>query len=354
MQVNNFILFIIVYQVTMKIQTYSIHQNTVCFRVVLLIIASISFSLLLANMSSAAADSRFDAVGDWGCASNAKNTASNIVGKNPQLVLQLGDYSYQTKATCWFNTIKPIDSKSKINIGNHDDTTTSLLNSYLKHFNLKKPYYSFNIDNVHFLILNTEDSKLKKTSSTQYAFAEADLKSASKDPNIGWIIVSFHKPLFTSPNGCSAGSCKGSASLTKSLQPLFDKYNVDLVLEGHVHNYQRTFPLKFNSAEPLKPTKTSTAKSDYTDPTGQIYAIVGTGGINFHSLNGKASFVSSQQAVKFGILDLKTTGGGTKLTGTFYPNGGGSSLDQFSITKTTLSQASQSHSIGSDPFSSSG
>jgi hypothetical protein len=40
------------------------------------------------------------------------------------------------------------------------------------------------------------------------------------------------------------------------------------------------------------------------------------------------------------------------LTGTFYPNGGGSPMDQFSITKSTLSQASQSHSIGSDPFSS--
>ena len=48
----------------MKIQTCSIHQNTVCFRVVLLMIASISFSLLLANTSSAAADSRFEAVGD--------------------------------------------------------------------------------------------------------------------------------------------------------------------------------------------------------------------------------------------------------------------------------------------------
>ncbi|HEX9319316.1 MAG TPA: metallophosphoesterase [Nitrososphaeraceae archaeon] len=275
-----------------------------------------------------------------------------MAGKNPQLVLQLGDYSYQSKATCWFNIIKPIDSKSKINIGNHDDESKSLLNSYLNHFHLKKPYYSFNFENVHFLILNTEDTKLKKTSSAQYEFAENDLKSASKDANIGWIIVSLHKPLFTSPNGCRAGSCMGSLSFTKALQPLFYKYHADLVLEGHVHNYQRTFPLKFNSANPLKPTKTSTATNDYIDPTGQIYAIVGTGGINFHSLNGKASFVSSQQAMKFGILDIKITDDGNKLSGTFYPNGGGSSMDHFSITKSfKLGHTNQPGSIISDPFS---
>jgi hypothetical protein len=158
--------------------------------------------------------------------------------------------------------------------------------------------------------------------------------------------------LFTSPNGCSAGSCKGGLSLTKALQPLFDKYHANLVLEGHVHNYQRTFPLKFNSANPLKPTKTSTATNDYIDPTGQIYAIVGTGGINFHSLNGKAPFVSSEQAMKFGILDLKITDGGGKLTGTFYPNEGGSSMDHFSITKSSkLRQTNQPGSLSSDPFS---
>jgi hypothetical protein len=144
----------------------------------------------LNNLGSAAADFRFEAIEDWGCGSNAKNTESNIAGKNPKLVLQLGDYSYQSNATCWFNIIKPIDSKSKINIGNHDDESKSLLNSYLNHFHLKKPYYTFNFENVHFLILNTEDTKLKKTSSASNAFAENDLKSASKDANIGWIIVS--------------------------------------------------------------------------------------------------------------------------------------------------------------------
>lgn len=341
-------------------------NNNVYFGVILILISFVGLSIVSSNikLTNAAGDFNFGAVGDWGCGSNAKNTEKNIQGKNPSSVLQLGDYFYESKATCWFNIIKPIDSISKINIGNHDDESKSLLDSYLKHFHLSKSYYSFNFQNVHVLVLNTEDSNLK-TSSSQYDFAKTDLKKVSEDPNIGWIIVSMHKPLFSSPNACSARSCKGSSSLTKALQPLFDKYHVDLVLEGHVHNYQRTFPLKFNSGNPLKPTKTSSTSNDYTNPTGQIYAIVGTGGINFHSLTGKASFVSSQQAKRFGQLDLSFTGNENNLIGTFYPNGGGSPMDHFSIAKSsTASGSSQDHlenrsegtmgseiNNGGDPFS---
>jgi len=79
---------------------------------------------------------------------------------------------------------------------------------------------------------------------------------------------------------------------------------MDIALFGHIHNYQRTFPLKFNSADPLNPTKTSTAKCDYTNPAGTIYAIDGTGGVNFHSLKLKALSVSVQQANRYGQLDL--------------------------------------------------
>jgi 3',5'-cyclic AMP phosphodiesterase CpdA len=69
---------------------------------------------------------------------------------------------------------------------------------------------------------------------------------------------------------------------------MFEQYGVDLVLQGHVHNYERTFPLKYNPASPSNPTKTSSNANDYTDPEGQVFAIVGTGGVNFHALSGKA------------------------------------------------------------------
>ena len=115
-------------------------------------------------------------------------------------------------------------------------------------------------------------------------------------------------------------SCEGSTSMTRTYQPLFDTNKVDMVFWGHVHNYQRTYPLKFNSNNPLSPTKTTSAKIEYNNPTGTIYAIVGTGGVNFHSLTGQASFVVAQQANKFGQLDLSFSDDGNTLFGKFCAN----------------------------------
>jgi predicted MPP superfamily phosphohydrolase len=291
--------------------------------------------------SSAAADLGISAVGDWGCSSNTEKTVNNIKNKNPQLVLALGDYSYQSTAKCWFDKIKSIDSRTKINIGNHDVDTKKLLNSYLNHFGLSKQYYSFDLQQVHVLTMSTEANF--KSASAQFKFVNSDLEKATKNSNIKWIIVDMHKPVYSSPNTCSASSCKGSKTLRDVYHPLFDKYGVDVVLEGHVHDYQRSFPIKYNPSNPSKPIVTSSSNHNYNNPDGQIYAIVGTGGINLHGLSGKSSFISSQQDTKFGILDIKITNGGNKLDAKFYDNTG-SIKDQFTITK------SGENGISNNPF----
>jgi uncharacterized protein YxeA len=77
---------------------------------------------------------------------------------------------------------------------------------------------------------------------------------------------------------------------------------------------------------------TDSSSTDYIDPQGEIFATVGTGGINFHALSGKSSFVKYQQDDKFGVLDILFTNNGDKLVGKYYTNAG-SKLDEFSITK---------------------
>jgi hypothetical protein len=194
-----------------------------------------------------------------------------------------------------------------------------------------KQYSSFNYLNAHVLTMATELSFGK--GSAQYNFVDNDLKTAATNPNIKWIIVNYHTPMYTSPNTCSASSCKGSSSLRDTYHPLFDKYRVDLVLQGHIHNYQRTYPLKYDQVSPSSPTITSTSTSSYTDPQGEIFATVGTGGINFHGLSGKSFFVVKQQAQKFGMLDILMANDGSKLTGKYYANGASSPSDQFTISK---------------------
>ncbi len=294
------------------------------------------FTIISFKPAHAQADYNFGAAGDWGCNSNTDKTVDNMDAKNPERVFALGDYSYLSTGTCWFNRIGPIDSITKITIGNHEDDSDEGFSGYMSHFGLTKTYYSFNHQNTHVLVMDSDRNSFS-SGSAQYNFVTNDLQSASQNPNIKWIIVYIHKQMYTSPNTCSASSCTNTASdatnLRNTYHAKFEQYGVDLVLNGHVHNYQRTFPIKYDSGSPSSPTKTSSNTNSYTNPTGQIFATVGTGGVNFHGLSGKASFVAKQQDDFFGQLDIKITNNGGKLEGRFYANSG-SILDSFSITKT--------------------
>jgi hypothetical protein len=252
-----------------------------------------------------------------------------MAGKNPEYVFGLGDYSYASTGTCWFDRIATIDGITRISFGNHEDDSTEGFSGYMSHFGLAQTYYSFNHQNAHILVMDT-DRNSYSSGSSQHNFVTNDLQDASQDPNIDWIIVYFHKPMYTSPNSAHSGE----SSLRSIYHPLFDQYGVDLVLSGHVHNYQRTYPLNYNPSSPSNPTITNANANDYTDPAGPLFSIIGTGGVGFHALSGKSSFVSSQQDDFFGQLDIKITNDGAKLEGKFYRNGDGQILDGFSITKT--------------------
>lgn len=71
-----------------------------------LLLAGISVSLQI-HSAYAIDDYNFVAAGDWGCTSNTDSTISNMISKSPERVLGLGDYSYASTGTCWFNKIAP-------------------------------------------------------------------------------------------------------------------------------------------------------------------------------------------------------------------------------------------------------
>jgi len=295
----------------------------------------LGFGILISVLTNyASADFNFPAVGDWGCNSNTQKTVNNINSKSPERVLALGDYSYQDTATCWFNLVDDFDSRTRIAIGNHEDDDDEGYQQYKSHFNLGNPYYSFNYNNVHVLVMDTDRTSFSSGSS-QNNFVKNDLNSAKANSNIKWIIVYMHKPMYTSPNTCSSSGCTNGGSTATSLRntyhSFFDQIGVDVVLQGHVHNSQRTFPIKYSGGS--TPTKTSSNNNDYNDPQGEIFSVVGTGGINFHGLSGKPSWVKFQQDDDFGILDIKITNNGYRLEGRYFTNGG-TQLDKFTISKT--------------------
>jgi len=305
------------------------------------LLLSVLFTSMQAN--SAFADPNFGAAGDYGCNSNTQKTLSNIKSHTTvERHLALGDYSYQSTGTCWLNMIDSsnLKSRTRITIGNHEDDSDEGFSQYMSFFGLSNTYYAFTYGNARFIVMDSDHSSFSSGSS-QYNFVISQLQQASQDPNIKWIIVYLHTLMYTSPNTCSSGSCSNTGSTPTNLRNTyhakFDQYGVDVVLNGHLHNYQRTYPIEYDSGSPSSPTVTNTNAWDYADPTGEIFATVGTGGVNLHGLAGKSSFVKYQQDDRFGALDLSVENNGYTLAGRYYTNDG-VKRDVFKITKTGTAQ----------------
>jgi predicted phosphodiesterase len=291
----------------------------------LITIASFSVMLSFCATSLALTESAFgyhvSAAGDWGCNDNTKKTVSNMISKSPEQVLGLGDYSYQSTADCWLATVHPIDEKMNIAIGNHDNKSSSLLYQYMSHFSLSKEYYSFDYQNAHFVVLSTELTN----SSSQYDFVKSDLAKAASNSNIDWIIVYMHKPMYT-----SLSFHTGESAMRDKYHPLFDQYGVDLVLYGHNHAYERSYPMKYHQANPSIPIITNRSNGSYNDPQGEIFATVGTAGEPVDHYDSKSSYIVTQYEA-YGFLDIDIAG--NRLVAKFYSNIDGSIKDQFTITK---------------------
>src|SRR5215212_7477632 len=217
----------------------------------------------------------FAAAGDWECTDDTTNTVNNILDKNPQLVLGLGDFSYEDSADCWFDIIEPIVNLIKISIGNHE---ASELEKFLNHFGLTEQYYSFDYQNVHFISLATEEEYLDMSNvkaQEQLAFVQNDLEKASTNPNTNWIIPFYHRIMYAESEGGIVDPF--DHNLVDVYHPIFEKYGVNLVLQGHAHTYERTYPLKFNSEDSDEPRVTSKDVTTYSSTEGLVEPSVGTG-----------------------------------------------------------------------------
>ena len=78
------------------------------------------------------------------------------------------------------------------------------------------------------------------TPNLQTLWLERTLADARQDPSVDMIVVFMHQCAMSTSvpgNGSDLG-------IRRAWLPLFDKYEVDLVLSGHEHDYERTFPVR--------------------------------------------------------------------------------------------------------------
>ncbi|MBS1654289.1 MAG: metallophosphoesterase family protein [Bacteroidetes bacterium] len=95
--------------------------------------------------------------------------------------------------------------------------------------------FSFNYGNAHWLMLDA-DTYVDWTNSALQDWVRKDLAAASEST---WKFVIFHHP------GFSSSREHFEQQQMRLLAPLFDSAKVDVVFNGHVHNYQRSYPMNF-------------------------------------------------------------------------------------------------------------
>lgn len=177
--------------------------------------------------------------GDSGVATTTQyEVGSEMAAWQPELLLHTGDIVYdsgteQEYIDKMFTVYSSLLSEIPFygSIGNHD-YTTELAGPYKDLFETPtngddEDYYSFNYDNIHFVSLNSNlDYSI---GSEMYDWLDTDLAATNKK----WVIVYFHHPPY------SSGSHGSTIDMQTSIVPLFEEYDVDLVLNGHDHSYER-------------------------------------------------------------------------------------------------------------------
>jgi hypothetical protein len=218
-------------------------------------------------------------------------------------------------------------------LGNHEvefDNGTQGFTSYLTRYSLpdngvrgfRGHWYKFRVGSVLFVSLDADDvicqdaaafvagpAPLTPVASTgnpaiapgtsfyirgysggaQTAWLEHTLAAARRDPSVDWIVVQMHQ-IACSSSATGNGSDLG---IRQAWLPLFDKYQVDLVLNGHDHDYERSFPCRgFDSmagtavatgapVQTLRPHPVTTDDTGVFDTSqGTVHLVLGCGGTN--------------------------------------------------------------------------
>ena len=94
-------------------------------------------------------------------------------------------------------------------------------------------FHSFDFGGVHFVAYSTEHDL-----APQLALMDADLRAVDR-ATTPWVVAFGHRPLYCSTNDYYDCKVAGPTILGPKVEPLLQRYKVDLALFGHLHNYER-------------------------------------------------------------------------------------------------------------------
>ncbi len=143
---------------------------------------------------------------------------------------------------------------------------------------LSESCYTFTYHNVRIIALNSNEQL-----EAQTEWLEEVLRTNESQ----WIICTFHHPIF------STGQDRDNRRLRNAWKPLFDKYRVDLVLQGHDHSYGRT-GIDTPLAIPTTTSNVPTGLSNVDSASGTVY-VVSVSGPKMYAMDRKPFMVRAAE-----------------------------------------------------------
>ena len=133
-------------------------------------------------------------------------------------------------------------------------------------------FWSYNIGPAHIISFSTEFYFFTEYGThqidNQLAWLKQDLEKANQSRSERpWIITMAHRPFYSQ----YGDKDKDAELLRNALEKLFNEYKVDLSIWGHMHIYQRMFPV-YNG-------KITNNQTDcYINPQATVHIITGSAG----------------------------------------------------------------------------
>ena len=209
--------------------------------------------------------------------------------RNPRTALYIsmgdlvdnGEHAYQWRT--WLNSIKPLSANVPLatTLGNHEMYTLDWKMrepyAYLNYFavppngneTFNRRYYSYDFGDVHYVVLDTmlyesnhednHDTHHPDLYDVQVQWLRQDLTANTKK----WTVVLMHRdPFQYAFDRPGANRAVGFDDEGVLFMPIFDEFNVDLVLSAHLHSYRNR----------------GHVRNFDRDPSGPLYILTGIAG----------------------------------------------------------------------------
>jgi hypothetical protein len=233
--------------------------------------------------------------------------------RSPDIVLFSGDATtlgpIQEEWDAWFMAADPTLASMPMVFahGNHEINSVN----YFSQFAMPGDEQNYAVDfgPVHLTVANDTPVNMADLTGTLATTLGKNLAAGNNAP---WNLLMHHKPMFSAAAGPHVADV---VTMRQAWEPVIDANRVDVVFNGHDHDYERSKPMKMGLVQP--------------DPAhGTVFVVVGACGADLYD-NGSDTWTAfSEKTYSFALVDVSKS----MFSLTAYRQDG-SMLDSYMISK---------------------